>query len=154
MLLLFPDGSSFATGAMPYQYIPVIPTESANRIILRVEVGGISIQTVVDTGAPYAIFPPSVARFGGFNPAVILGRERMLIRGMRLDGSIDRIPIKLVASLGDNLDVMATVFVPDSEDMWGDFPAFIGLGGVLDRIRFAVDPNEDMFYFGSLASTI
>ncbi len=34
------DGSSFATGAMPYQYIPVSKNESANRIILQVEVGG------------------------------------------------------------------------------------------------------------------
>jgi len=154
MLLLFPDGEVFATGAMPYQYIPVIPSESANRIILTVEVGGITIEAVVDTGAPYAILPPSIARLGGFNPDFVLGRERMLIRGMRLEGSIDRIPIKLVAAQGDNLVVPATVFVPDREELWGEFPAFIGLGGFLERIRFAVDPINDIFYFGSLASTI
>ncbi len=78
----------------------------------------------------------------------------MLIRQMRLDGSITRINMTLIATFGEDLVVPATVFVPDSEDMWGDFPAFIGLGGFLERIRFAVDPSDDLFYFGSLASNI
>ncbi len=154
MLLFFPSSEAFATGAKRYQYLPVTPNESTNRIILIVEVGGRPVKAVVDTGAPYVILPPSVARLGGFNPDFILGREQMLIRRMRLDGSITRINITLIATFGEDLNVPATVFVPDREDLWGDFPAFIGLSGFLERIRFAVDPNSDLFYFGSLASTI
>ncbi|HAX76687.1 MAG TPA: hypothetical protein DCY88_12800 [Cyanobacteria bacterium UBA11372] len=48
------------------------------------------------------------------------------------------------------VDVQATVFVPDREELWGNFPYFIGLGGFLERIRFAFDPASDTFYFGSL----
>lgn len=154
MLLNFPSGEAFATGAAKYSYRPVIPTETTNRMILEVEVASSKIDAVVDTGAPYAIIPPKIASLAGFNPNFILGRERMLIRGLLLDGSITRINITLIATFGEDLDVPATVFVPDSEESWGDFPAFIGLSGFLERIRFAVDPNADIFYFGSLASTI
>ncbi|MBW4493144.1 MAG: hypothetical protein KME26_08670 [Oscillatoria princeps RMCB-10] len=74
----------------------------------------------------------------------------MLIRGMRLPGFVVRLNIRLVAREGEDLNVDATVFVPDSEALWGDFPSFIGLTGFLERIRFALDPNTDTFYFGSL----
>ncbi len=96
MLLFLTSGETFATGARRYQYFPATPTESTNRIILIVKVGEHPFKAVVDTGAPYVILPPSVAKFGGFNPDFVLGRERMLIRGMRLDGSITRIDITFV----------------------------------------------------------
>ncbi|WP_017717414.1 hypothetical protein [Kamptonema formosum] len=74
----------------------------------------------------------------------------MLIRGMRLSGFVVRLNIRLKAEEGEDLDVDSTVFVPDSEVLWGNFPSFIGLTGFLERIRFALDPNTDTFYFGSL----
>ena len=74
----------------------------------------------------------------------------MLIRGMSLSGFVVRLNIQLTADMGENLDVDSTVFVPDSVDLWGDFPCFIGLGGFLERIKFAIDPNTDTFYFGQL----
>jgi hypothetical protein len=50
------------------------------------------------------------------------------------------------------MDVDATVFIlgPESEESWGDLPSFIGLNGCLERMRFAVDPTSDSFYFGPL----
>ncbi len=74
----------------------------------------------------------------------------MLIRGMRLEGFVVRLNIKLVAREGQDLDVDSTVFVPEVEEYWGDFPSFIGLTGFLERIRFAIDPSTDTFYFGQL----
>jgi hypothetical protein len=74
----------------------------------------------------------------------------MLVRGKKLEGSLIRLNITLVAELGENLTVDATTFVPDSEAVWDNFPCFIGLSGFLERIRFAIDPNTDTFYFGSL----
>jgi len=153
MVLFFDDRNAFATGACPYKYIPATEGESTNRIFLRVEIAGYSIEAIVDTGAPYVILAPGVARAVGFDPNYILERKTMLIRGMRLDGSITRFNMTLVAKMGEDLDLQATVFVPDAEELWGDFPSFIGLTGFLERIRFALDPLTDTFYFGSLALT-
>jgi hypothetical protein len=40
---------------------------------------------------------------------------------------------------------------PDSKPglLW-DLPNFLGLSGFLERIRFAVDPGSNLFYFGAL----
>ncbi len=149
-LLCFSNGESFATGATRYSYRPVTDTETTNRIILKVEIQGVTTQAVVDTGAPYVICAPEVASDAGVDPASALRSETMLIRGMGLNGSLFRLNVRLVAREGDNLDVDATVFVPHSADSWGDFPSFIGLAGFLERIRLAFDPNTDTFYFGSL----
>jgi hypothetical protein len=52
---------------------------------------------------------------------------------------------------GDDLEIPATVFVPTIPpgETWLH-PNFLGLTGLLDRIRFAVDPAENTFYFGPL----
>lgn len=42
-LLLFPDGETFATGAMRYDYAPATPSETTNRIILPVKVENIGL---------------------------------------------------------------------------------------------------------------
>ncbi|MDY6806727.1 MAG: hypothetical protein SXA11_23370 [Cyanobacteriota bacterium] len=150
MTLLFPNGDNFATGAIRYDYRPVTATETTNRIILPVLIENIPTEAVVDTGAPYVICPPRIARLAGIQDIQPLERSKMLIRGMRLDGSIIRLSIKIVALEGENLTVDATAFLPDVEEYWGDFPSFLGLTGFLERIRFAVDPNTDTFYFGQL----
>jgi hypothetical protein len=74
----------------------------------------------------------------------------MLVRGMRLEGSIIRLNMTLPADKGEDLTVDATAFIPDVEEYWGDFPCFIGQMGFLERIRYAVDPATDTFYFGTL----
>jgi hypothetical protein len=149
-LLFFANGETFASGALGYEYVPVTETETTNRIIFQVEIQGIPTLAVLDTGAPYVICAPKVASEAGVDPASALERKTMLIRGMRLPGFVVRLNIRLVAREGEDLNVDATVFVPDSEALWGDFPSFIGLTGFLERIRFALDPNTDTFYFGSL----
>lgn len=151
MSLIFANGESFATGALQYSYGPATPGETTNRIIVPVKIEGASTNAVVDTGAPYVICEPGIARQIGFNRASALGRDRLLIRGMRLDGSITRFNMTLRATSGTDLDVDATVFVPDVEELWGNLPSFIGLMGFLERIRFAVDPSIDTFYFGEIS---
>lgn len=149
-LLLFNNGETFATGAIGYEYGPAIASETSNRIILEVQIQGIKTRAVVDTGAPYVICAPDIARRAGVDRSSALHRDRMLIRGMRLDGFVYRLNIRLVAIEGQDLNVDATVFVPEVEEFWGDFPSFIGLAGFLERVRFAIDPNTDTFYFGQL----
>lgn len=150
MLLLFDNGEYFATGAIPFAYRPATESETTNRILIRVEIQGIPTIAVVDTGAPYVILAPKIAADAGVSPASALERKTMLIRGMRLEGFVVRLNIRLKAENGRDLDVDSTVFVPEVEEYWGDFSSFIGLTGFLERIRFAIDPSTDTFYFGQL----
>lgn len=150
MTLLLKNGESFATGAIYYDYRGATERETTNRIIIGVEIEGIMTEAVIDTGAPYVICPPRVAKQAGVDRAWALDEMVMLVRGMRLSGIRVRMNISLRADEGEDLDVDATVFVPDVEEYWGDFPAFLGLTGFLERIRFAIDPNTDTFYFGKL----
>ena len=65
---------------------------------------GIRTKAVVDTGAPYVICPPRVAREAGFEGIELLARLTMLIRGMRLEGSLIRLSIQLLAREGEKSD--------------------------------------------------
>jgi hypothetical protein len=61
-------------------------------------------------------------------------------------GRLHRGLITLLADTGEPLDVPSTVFVtPD----WPG-PNFLGYQGLLQRIRFAVDPESNLFYFGRI----
>lgn len=67
-----------------------------------------------------------------------------------MPGSLVRLNISLEAEQGQDLTVEATTFIPNLKEQWGNFPSFLGLSGFLERIRFAIDPLTDTFYFGSL----
>ncbi len=63
-----------------------------------------------------------------------------------IQGALYREMLRIPADEGEPLDVEASVFL--SPDWRG--PNFIGYQGLLQRIRFAVDPGENLFYFGQL----
>ncbi len=46
-LLLLPDGETFATGAIRYDYAPATPSETTNRIILLVKIEGIKTESLI-----------------------------------------------------------------------------------------------------------
>lgn len=153
MILQFSDGNSFAVGAIRYTYAPATAQETTNRIQLPITVEierSLNTLAVLDTGAPYLILDPAIANVIGFSQDLALYRIKMLIRGMRLEGSVIRMNILLKAEQGEDLAVNSTTFIPDSEELWDGFPSFLGLSGFLERIRFAIDPTTDTFYFGSL----
>ena len=149
-LLIFPAGEPFATGAIRYNYAPAAPGEMTNRIILPLEIETIQTEAVLDTGAPYPIIAPKIARQAGLNTVTPLERIVVVVRGMRLSGNIIRLNITLPADEGQDQDVSATAFIPDVEEYWGDFPSFIGQIGFLERICYAVNPSTDTFCFGPL----
>lgn len=72
------------------------------------------------------------------------------MRGISYRGSLVRATLALQASAGADLAIEATLFVPvlDPGEVW-PWPNFLGLDGFLNRIRFAVDPTENVFYFGA-----
>lgn len=145
--------SNFATGATRYDdFHP--GEEHLARVVLTVIVDGhLTVQAIVDTGAPWCILAPEITERLGMSEHIdYTPEEELLIRGTRYVGNLFRMRIGLLADYGgEDLEVDATVFVPTLHpgESWY-YPNFIGLDGFLNRIRFAVDPEESAFYFGPL----
>lgn len=112
----------------------------------------VSVRAIVDTGAPWCVLDPDVvgdlrvAKPADYSPEIELN-----IRGINYRGKVSRLRITIQAIEGENLDIEASAFVPtlSPDEVW-PYPNFVGLEGFLSRIRFAVDPAENAFYFGSL----
>jgi len=151
-MLRFDNDEPFSTGMATYLYRPATAEETSPRILLQIQVGEQLISAFVDTGSPYFLCDPEVASTLGLSPEDALGSETIRFRKERLNGKIHRFPVIFLAEAGENLPVEATMFVPDltNDQVWGDFPSIIGLSGCLERLRFAVDPSNDRFYFGAL----
>ena len=64
-----------------------------------------------------------------------------------MEGTLERYPIVLTAQKGQSLEIDATIFVC-SEWRRGNF---LGYTGLLERVRFAIDPASQLFYFGPIA---
>lgn len=148
-LLITANGEPFATGVAPFRYHAPL-NDLSNRIILQVEIEGFLVDAIVDTGSPYVVCPPYLAEAMGLQPGNALERIPFLIRGHRMVGGLHRLNVHFIAATGDSLVVDATVFVPDADEneVWGDHPAYIGLTGCLERMRFAIDLEHNLFYFG------
>ncbi len=151
-LLSFQDNQPFATGAVDYWYAPATISDTTSRILLPIEIEGIPINAIMDTGAPYVVCDPELAELLKLDPADALSSERLLVRGYWVTGHLYRLNITFPADQGEILSVVATVFVPDttSRPSWGHWPSFVGLSGCLERMRFAIDPGTDTFYFDPL----
>jgi hypothetical protein len=104
------------------------------------------VLSVVDTGAPWCIFEPIVATVLARTFVPLQSRLSLSTRLGLIQGALFRVAITIPADEGKSLDVEATAFV--SPDWPG--PNFIGYQGLLQRIRFAVDPETNLFYFGSI----
>jgi len=152
--LNFPDGQPFATGAIPYT-VGGVQDSAAERLMIKLWVENVSIVAAVDTGAPYVICPPDLAAPLEPYCTDLLGEARLQIRGVAYRGKLYLLSVTFEASQGEDLRTLATVFIPqlDPWQTW-ELPSFVGLTGMLDRLRFAVDPDASLFYFGPLGGTI
>jgi len=122
------------------------------RIVVPVRFGRQRVTTaIVDTGAPWCILNPALAVLIAVEEKEEAGNTRLTVRGDTFDGELYRIPVTLTADEGDNLTIDSTVFVPVlQQGVTWPHPNFLGLDGFLHRMRFAVDPAENAFYFGIL----
>jgi hypothetical protein len=149
---LFLDGD-FATGVTSYD--DHYPGDEANtRIVVVISLEGqMTTQAIVDTGAPWCVLDPQIADEILSQDALLYEPETKLkIRGISYAGRLCRMRIGLWSEqTGEDLEVDATVFVPElrAGESWLH-PNFLGLGGFLERMCFAVDPSESAFYFGSI----
>lgn len=125
-----------------------LQTISEPKILIRVapDINEEPIFAVVDTGAPWCVFRPASGIALSRNFGLIPGQVTLSTRFGLLQGTLYRGPIRLHADEGEPLDVEATVFL---SPQWRG-PNFLGYEGLLQRIRFAVDPETNLFYFGRI----
>jgi hypothetical protein len=103
-----------------------------------------SFYAQLDTGAAWSILDPVLATtLGLFERGE--RSARLHTRFGLLDGVLVRSTVTFLADVGDALDTDATIFIsPD----WPEGLNFIGYSGLLESIRFALDPQVNHFYFG------
>lgn len=149
-LIRFEDGTPFATGVTPY-VLGGSGEREAGRLLVEVSIEGLRTIAVVDTGGFYFVFHPKLAEELKGSLTDRLGVGALEIRGTKYSGHLYRLTVELLAGKGEGLLVDATVFLPKlrSNQEW-NLPSFMGFQGMLDRIRFAVDPEQTLFSFGPL----
>lgn len=145
MLTLTSDGSAFATGRMRFLDEDPGSPEKSHKIYVKIEPRdfGSFVLAQLDTGAAWSILDSQVAEelalFDGQGQPATIETRFGLMRG-----SLERTNISILADEGDSIEFEATVFVSR------EWPAgsFLGYAGLLERVRFAVDPQKNFFYFG------
>ncbi len=146
-MLKHKDGAIFAHSRA--EYLDEMGGRSENKIYVAVKFDSLPRTfAILDTGSPWCIL--SKEQVEVLNRDYInesLETKRLLIRGERTDGNLIRLPITICAEEGDDITIEGTVFVPKDER---EIPTFVGLDGFLNRIKFAIDPESNYFYFGSV----
>lgn len=146
MLLTFEDGQRFSDGACQYLYRP-IDGETTSRIFLQVGIDHIQTQAAIDTGGVYLFCDPETADLLNLDRANSLESIVIQIRGIQVRGDLHRVLLTLSAEEGENLIIDATAFIPGDE--MPNLPTILGMHCCLERLRFAVDPTTQSFYFGT-----
>ena len=140
----------FAQGAC--EYFDHYKDELTARIVINIYLAERekAISAIVDTGAPWCITNPLEIRGIASQVDRLYPSAPLSIRGMTYPGWLYRVPIMIPAMEGESLNVDATAFVPDlrPDETW-PHPNFIGLEGFLNRIYFAINPIQNLFYFGA-----
>lgn len=113
---------------------------------MRVEPEGFGAPVLaqLDTGAAWSILDSEIAEelqlLDGHGEPIEISTRLSAIQGR-----LENVTITILAEAGESLEVNAMMFV--SRD-WPD-RTFLGYTGLLERIRFALDPQVNDFHFGS-----
>jgi hypothetical protein len=154
MSLQFSDDRIFSCGSCSYEYRPATVREDAPRIMIQVQVQGRDTIAMVDTGGLYLLCSPELAELLDLDNAPVVEKDvRLAIpRYGKVTGSLCLTSLALLAEEGSGLELEVTAFVPQHwVSLDQDQPlAIMGLWRCLEKIRFAVDPSSDTFYFGTL----
>lgn len=103
-------------------------------------------QALLDTGSEWCVLRSDIAEALGYDSTPDPAVGRLDTRFGKFPGRLERLPLIFEADEGDNFEIEATWFVADG---WPG-PPVIGWKGCLERMRFALDPSEDAFYFANL----
>jgi hypothetical protein len=144
--MLWQNGRKFTCGYATYRGQAPGAREPTDKIFVPIEFQGIpdnGLLAQVDTGAAYSMLDVGIAEALD----VLNGDGELTTISTRfgpITGRLERISVSLLAEEGESLDFEATFLV--SRD-W-TVRTFIGYTGFLDRIRIALDPLVNLFYFG------
>jgi hypothetical protein len=143
----------FAQGSVHYRFKSESPSAQNNRIFLPISIDGLRTEAALDTGAIYLIVNPELTEDLG------LGSDRekestcVNIRGVDFHGSLMRVQLEFEAEFGLGCQIQATLFLPEVEEIekWKSYrlPNFLGFSYCMERLRFALDAENDLFYFGA-----
>jgi len=146
-MLFRQDGTEFASGRSRFLDYPPGSRERTSKIFVKIQAESIDgvVFAQLDTGAAWSILDAEIAEI-----LSLLGSEgepvTMSTRLGKVNGRLERTSLAIVADEGESISVQATVFVsPD----W-HAGNFLGYGGLLEHVRFAVDPSDNSFYFGPM----
>jgi len=98
---------------------------------------------LLDTAAQWCVMSLDLAEDLGCPPRADDPSAMLHTRFGRMLGQIARVPLVLPVVDGEALTVEATFWI---SDQWSG-PTVIGWKGCLERIRFAIDPQTETFYF-------
>lgn len=147
-MLRHDDGTIFACSRT--SYTDQIGEHPESRIYVLVQFDTLpKTFAVLDTGTPWCILNEEQAK--ELNPNYkdeAIDTKCVNIRGEKTEGVLIRLPVTICAEQGVDIIIEGTVFVPQDER---DLPNFIGLDGFLSRIKFAINPQSNVFYFGPIA---
>lgn len=137
-------GEPFTSGRMRFD--DTLPGATvAPRIVIKIQPSGLDmpIRAQLDTGAEWSVLERDIAENLGLldasGPSV-----RYTTRLGTFEGRLVKHTVTLLADEGDSLDVNATLLVSSE---WTAH-SFLGYRGLLETIRFALDPQNNTFYFG------
>lgn len=146
MAPLDPD-YAFATGISTFADVYPGLNEPLPRIYVEFRPQGIgldiSFPALLDTGGHYCILSQEAAEAAEGLLTTDLGRITLQTARGRIHGSLYLIRIEIFAEIGEDLDLEIVALV--TSDWQG--PSIIGYSGALDRFRFAVDPQNNRFFF-------
>ncbi len=144
-MLVTSDGLPFARGRVHFLDEDPEVEKGTSKIYVTIEPQdfGFPILAQVDTGAPWSILRRDVAEVMELLDGQGESKRLQTPLGL-IDGHLKRITITLLADEGESIDIAATVFVSKNWSAGN----FLGYGGLLERVRFAVDPIQNHFYFG------
>jgi len=151
-MLHFEDGRLFSQGACTFSYRPATEQDTTPRIMIGVQIEDLCTEAAVDTGGVYLVCDPEIADLLELDPNSGLGADKLRIRGFEVHGTLHRVSLTVLAQEGQSLELEVTAFLPrlQPNELW-NLPSFMGLLSCLERLRFAVDPGTDVFYFGPLS---
>lgn len=145
-MLVRENGTPFCAGRSRYTDKADGADAETAKIFIKVVFDSLEspILAQLDTGAAWSILNKEIAS----ELSLLDGTGQPIKISTRLGafrGRLERTLIEIVADDGDALSVEATVFVSS------DWPGhnFIGYSGLLERVKFAIDPSDNYFYFGS-----
>lgn len=145
-MLNFADGTSFTSGHAKYLDQGAQAGEGSAKIFVRIAPEGFGgpVLAQLDTGAAWSVLNAEIAEalglLGGDGEQIKIGTREGVV-----DGRLEDATLTLLAQHGESVVVNARVFV--SREWQGQ--TFLGYMGLLERIRFALDPQANDFYFGS-----